>query len=318
MKKKIYYKHGFLLVFALLYFCLIPNNLHPDTEIFLGQISPGMKPIRFAKEIITDNFYPHSKMIISPKADRIYWTTFMNLESSDFVLYCSDFDGNNLSPAFKETILSGYGILHFVFSHDGNKIFFGSLLSYDKMEGKPVRAVWSCEKTESGWSKPQPIINTLDINWGSLGSVSINRAGDIYFVGRMQGETAKIYYIKLENGEYQKFTPLPEIINTGITLDPFIDYNDRYLLFAASRRTDNIGIVDLYISFKDQNGNWSQPSNLGKEISTLYIDRFPMVTRDGKYLFFVTSHSDHFPSEKTHFYWMDAKIIEDLKPQEFK
>jgi len=34
-----------------------------------------------------------------------------------------------------------------------------------------------------------------------------------------------------------------------------------------------------------------------------------MVTRDGKYLFFVTSHSNHFPSTYTHFYWVDAKII---------
>jgi hypothetical protein len=53
----------------------------------------------------------------------------------------------------------------------------------------------------------------------------------------------------------------------------------------------------------------------GQGISTQFCDRFPMVTRNGKYLFFVTSHSNHFPSTHTHFYWVDAKIIEELKEE---
>jgi len=289
------------------------NCSQPATDSFLGQTPPGGTPIRFAAEIITDNFYPHSKMIISPKGDRFYWTTFLDLGGSDKALYYSYFDGKKLSAAKREKTLSEYGILHFIFSEDGNRILFSSLQPYDKMDGKPVRAVWTCEKTESGWSKPQPIEVTVDTDWASLGSVSINSAGDIYFSGRVQGETAKIYCAQCANGTYQKYEPLPEIVNTGITIDPFIDFQDRFLLFAASRRADNIGIIDLYISYKDKNGNWSQPTNLGQGISTQYCDRFPMVTRDGKYLFFVTSHSNHFPSTHTHFYWVDARIIEKLK-----
>lgn len=53
--------------------------------------------------------------------------------------------------------------------------------------------------------------------------------------------------------------------------------------------------------------------NLGEEIYNQFIDRFQMVTKDGKYLFFVTSHSNHFPSQRTHFYWVDAKIKEELR-----
>jgi hypothetical protein len=290
--------------------CKSPNNSQPIPDSFLGQTPPGETPIRFASEIITDNFYPHSILIISPKLDRIYWTTFLDTVSSDKALYYSDFDGENLSVAVKETVFDAYGILSFIFLNDDNKILFGSLQPYDKMEGKLVRAVWTSVKTESGWGHPQPIESTVDTNWASLGSVSINSAGDIYFSGRMEDETAKIYCAKFEDGSYQKFEPLPEIINTGITIDPFIDFQDRYLLFAASNRADNIGIIDLYISYKDENGNWSQPTNLGQGISTQFIDRFPMVTEDGKYLFFVTSHSNHFPSTHTHFYWADAKILE--------
>jgi hypothetical protein len=307
-----------ILFFIIIYGCVIPSNTQQRAKSLFGQIPPGIKSIRFAQEIITDNFFPHSKMIFSPKGNRIYWTTFLNLDSSDFALFYSDFDGKNLSKAKKETTLAQYGILHFVFSNDGNKIFFGSLQPYDKMDGKPVRAVWTCKKTESGWSEPQPIKSTVDTNWASLGSVSVNRVGDIYFTGRMEGKTAKIFCAKLVNGNYPRYEPLPEIINTGITIDPFIDYNDRFLLFGAARRADNVGIIDLYISYKDNSGGWTKPLNLGQGITTPFCDRFPMATRDGKYIFFVTSHSDHFPSTHTHFYWVDAKIIDDLKPKELK
>ena len=311
MKKKICLKNIFILLICIFYLECSKNTTEPEhtEDTYYGQTVPGNTPIRFAPEVITNNFYPHSKMIFSPTGDRIYWTTFLDLVSSNRALYYSDFDGENFSTAEQETALAQYGILSFTFLNHENHVVFGSLQPYDEMGGKLVRAVWTSEKIDKVWTKPQPIEGTVDTNWASLGSVSINVSGDIYFVGRMEGETAKIYCAKYENESYQKFEPLQEIINTGITLDPFIDYQDRFLLFAAANRDDNIGIIDLYISYKDENNNWGQPVNLGQEISTQYIDRFPMVTRDGKYLFFVTSHSDHFPSPNTHFYWVDSKIL---------
>jgi hypothetical protein len=299
----------FLLFIFIILACHSPSNPQPVTESFLGQTAPGATPIRFAPQIISNNFYPHSKLIISPAVNRIYWATFLDTISSDKALNYSDFNGNNLSTAAQETTFDKYGILSFIFLNDNNHILFGSLQPYDNMEGRLVRAVWTSVNTDTGWSKPQAIESTVDTNWASVGSVSINGAGDIYFSGRMEGETAKIYCSKYVGGEYQEFEPLPEIINTGITLDPFIDYHDQFLLFAAANRVDNIGIIDLYISFKEDNGNWSEPLNLGQDICTQFIDRFPMITQDGKYLFFVTSHSDHFPSTYTHFYWVKGGSI---------
>ena len=179
MLRNIIFSHV-IIVFIITCSCKSPNNSPPVTDSFLGQIPPGETPFRFARDIITDNFYPHSKLIISPKGDRIYWTTFLDTVSSDLALYNSDFDGENLSIAMKETALDEYGIKSFIFLNDDNKILVGSLQPYDKMDGRLVRAVWTSEKSESGWSKPQPIESTVDTNWASLGSVSINSAGDIY------------------------------------------------------------------------------------------------------------------------------------------
>jgi hypothetical protein len=308
MAKKLIVIHIFFLISIVA--CDDSNNVRPVAETFLGQTPPGAIPTRFAPGIITDDFYPHSKLIISPRGDRIYWSTFLDTVGSDLALYYSDFDGNNLSIASRDTALDKYGIKSFIYVNKDKEILFGSLQPYEKLDGRLVRAVWSSEKTDAGWSTPQPIESTVDTNWASLGSPSINSAGDIYFVGRLEGESAQIFRTKYQDGNYQNYEPLPQVVNTGITLDPYIDFQDRYLLFAAANRPDNIGIIDLYIAYKDEYDNWTEPQNLGEGISTQFMDRFPMVTQNGNYLFFVTSHSSHFPSTHTHFYWMDAKVLQ--------
>jgi hypothetical protein len=314
-------KAGAFSLYVMLFAAFIPgcedsDNCRPITESFLGQPLPGESPTRFAEEIITDGFYPHSRMIISPADDKIYWTTFLDLVGGDTELYYSSFRGGGLAAAEVETTLSKEGIKSFVFFDGAHKVLFGGLRPHDGSGRAPVRAVWMTEKTESGWSQPEPIESTIDANWASLGSVSFNNRGDIYFSGRREGGTAKIYCTKYVDESYQACEVLPVIINTGIAIDPFVDYQDNYLLFAAAGRTDNIGVIDLYVSFKDGNGDWGEPSNLGRGISTEHMQRFPMVTNDGRFLFFVTSHSNHFPSERTHFYWMDAKILKGLRGEE--
>lgn len=300
-----------LLTVAIVWGCGDSDSPMPTADSFLGQTLPGETPVRFAEGIITDGFYPHSRMIISPSEDRIYWTTFMDLVSSDTALYYSKFSGGVLGPAEADANLAKQGIKSFVFFNDADTILFGDLRPYEGMEGDEVYAVWMAEWTGLAWSTPEPIESTIDNDWASLGSVSFNSSGDIYFTGRKEGGTAKIYCTKYVNGEYQPYEQLPEIINTGIAIDPFIDYQDKYLLFSAAERAENIGRIDLYVSFKDGDGHWGEPSNLGEGISTEYLDRFPMVTSDGRFLFFVTSHSNHFPSEHTHFYWMDAKVLRE-------
>jgi len=52
--------------------CDDPNDPQRVVDTYLGQSPPGAAPIRFAEGIIGDNFYPHSKLIVSPGTDRIW------------------------------------------------------------------------------------------------------------------------------------------------------------------------------------------------------------------------------------------------------
>ncbi|MFH1942199.1 MAG: hypothetical protein ABIL68_08835 [bacterium] len=92
----------------------------------------------------------------------------------------------------------------------------------------------------------------------------------------------------------------------------FIASDESYIIMESFGGGGGYGGADLYICFNLKDGSWSEPVNLGPKINLSGHERFPSITPDGKYLFFlrVSNGSD--------FYWVDIKIIEEFKPDELK
>jgi Tol biopolymer transport system component len=94
-----------------------------------------------------------------------------------------------------------------------------------------------------------------------------------------------------------------------------------YLVF-ASFRPGGHGETDLYVSFALAGGEWSAPMNLGPTINTRANERFPSITRDGEYLFFVSDRRiDGAPSEGPgnglgDVYWVKAEVVRELLPSD--
>ena len=59
---------------------------------------------------------------------------------------------------------------------------------------------------------------------------------------------------------------------------------------------------------------WSGPINMGNKINTNKYERFPSVSSDGKYFFFVRNVPETFGD----IFWVDAKIIQDLEAKTLK
>ena len=115
--------------------------------------------------------------------------------------------------------------------------------------------------------------------------------------------------------------------------NPFVASDERFLLF-KSARPGGYGATDLYVSFKQKDDSWGEPINLGPEINSPENELEPRLSTDWKYLFF-TSFRKYDPSifrGKSYkelielyrspqngygtLYWVDARIIEKLKPEE--
>ena len=88
---------------------------------------------------------------------------------------------------------------------------------------------------------------------------------------------------------------------------PFLAEDGNFIIF-ESKRPGGFGKSDLFISFKKKN-KWQKPKNMGEKINSKEgRETFPRISPDGKYLFFSSNRSGDFDA-----YWIDAKIIEQLK-----
>jgi len=164
-------------------------------------------------------------------------------------------------------------------------------------------------------------------------------SGTLYISKRFSDGTEKLCRSELRNGVYQELKILPD--NVNVLKDNFHGYispDESYFIRICYGRPDNIGEGwNYYITFRKSDGTWSDLVNLGKEVNSVYCGGAPSISPDGNYLFFqgiaaasITDSLDRkssldelidrdikSPSKgSTDIYWIDAKIIEELRPKE--
>ncbi len=198
----------------------------------------------------------------------------------------------------------------------GQTVYFTSLKSPDKTSSVLLEQsnIWAVTLRDSGWTEPVMLgtsLNTSDY-YENYPAVSSNRA--IYYMSRRNDGLGKTDIYRSENleGTYGKAENLGEPVNSPESdQDPFIAADESYLVFCLTGRSDSHGGYDLYVSFKNADGSWSEPKNLGAEVNSEGAEFRPYVTPDGKHLFFTSHGRDG--DQMGGIYWVSAEVIEDLR-----
>jgi Tol biopolymer transport system component len=326
-------------IILLLSTVFIENNLNAKDDFpvlkgpYLGQKPPGITPELYAPGIISTGYHDGC-ITFSPNGKELFYH-FGGLGRM-VILYMRH--ENNRWTAPQVASFSGKyrdGEPHF--SYDGNKILFRSNRPLEE-KGKPMAStdIWIVERNEKGWSEPRnpgPIINSEKDDLYP----TISRSGDLYFASNRDGGW-DIYVSKNINGRYAKPEKLSNAINSEFGYwDAFLAPDESYIIFGSNGRSDGFGESDLYISFRKEDGTWTESKNMGSQINTSFREVDPVVTPDGKYIFFRSNrriHKSYSESPLTYneiikildspgngegdIYWMDAKIIENLKPKKLK
>lgn len=98
---------------------------------------------------------------------------------------------------------------------------------------------------------------------------------------------------------------------------PFVAPDESYLMWDAEQ--DGEDTPDIYISFRQPDGSWGEAIDMGNKINTPLYEQRPKVTPDGRYLFFwrgdVKTREDGSRYVVGSPYWVDAQIIEQLRPK---
>ena len=164
------------------------------------------------------------------------------------------------------------------------------------------------ERTPTGWSK----LKSLGAPYDSIPIMRLTASskGTLVFDEATRDGSGLLRYSRLINGKREAPKPFGPNINSGKwTAHPFIAPDESYIIW-DSEREGGFGDSDMYISFRQPDGSWGPAINFGDKINTDGEDGGGYVTPDGKYLTYCPRCNP--PYDRM---WVDAKIIETLRPK---
>jgi hypothetical protein len=185
--------------------------------------------------------------------------------------------------------------------------FDGNTLVYTERRGM-VNAIFYSRKERGKWQTPIEI--TAELNAGEdCSSCSLNNDGTELFLYKTDNYDGAIYSSNFINGAWTPIKKLNKNINTKFYESHASISSDGKKLYFASNRDGGQGNLDIYVSEKDESGDWGPAVNLGAAINTPFNEDTPFITQNDSVLYFSSEgHSsmggfDIFKSQKIGNVW---------------
>lgn len=145
----------------------------------------------------------------------------------------------------------------------------------------------------------------------SEGCSYFSKDGQLYLFARGGSVEPGIFIMEQKDGVWSK--PQLASFSAGRHDWDFTLAPDESYLILCSDRPGGYGKADIYISFRKDNGSWTEPVNLGEKVNSSYDEYIPAVTPDGKYFFFTTNKTGN-----RDIYWVSTKIFHEFMPEYIK
>lgn len=307
---------------------------------YLGQTLPGMFAVEFAPGIISTGLHDDYGPAIAKDGNEIYFRIWGKPHAIIGVV--KRVQGKWGDPEVAP--FSGqYEDGGFIFAEDGYRIYFDSDRPLGNKGDPKDTDIWIVDREQKGWGEPHNLgepINSPDGEY--IGSVTADNT--IHYTVRKQLADGKYSFVNYSSEWRDSAYTEPEKLPYPFSSDyfqiaPLFAPDESYAVLTINGRADGIGQEDLYVTFKKEDGTWTEPQNLGEQINSESTDWFPSFSPDGKYLFFVSwrNTGKKNPDIKSSFeeklmgfykdptyghgadvFWVDTKVIEELKPKGMK
>ena len=267
------------------------NALHVPDGPYLGQNPPGSTPEIFAPGIVNTEDFEEKEGMFAGDMNAFYFVRG-DKDGPARQFIALEYKNNK----WQESVVIE-GETEPSFSPDGRTLCFQKKCM---------------ERTSTGWSALTDLGSPFtDI---PIMRLSVSASGTYYFDSFSPELDVPVRYSRLVDGKYEQPKFLGEQFGVGTyNAHPFVAPDESYIIW-DSRREGGYGTSDLYISFRTVEGAWGPAINLGDKINTSDAENYPTVSPDGKFLFF-DRRIGTGPDRTVAIYWVDAKIIEDLRPK---
>ena len=271
---------------------------------YLGQMEPGLKPEVFAPGVVSTK-KKELNSVFTPDAKEFYFT--VQEPPRGWTIMVMKREGDVWTKPRPADFSGTWSDVDHFLTPDGKKMYF---CSNRPLDGKGATQnnfdIWMVERKGEGWSEAQNMgapINSPENEFYP----SVAKDGTIVFQSWRTGSKGgrDIYRARLTDGVYKTAESLGPPISTDLAEGDALISPDGDFIILSVERPDGLGAGDLCASFRGKDGSWSEPRNMGGEINTKANENCPIISPDGKFLFY-TSAGD--------IYWVSSKIIDAFRP----
>lgn len=282
------------LLLACLSLVLLSNCQHTSEQNQLLSIDFSIADsARLFAEGIISTQYNVRDFALSPDGDELFYTA-QDRRTGFSIILTSRKESYQWTQPEVASFSGNYPDLEPAFSPDGKRLYFAS--NRPKKDGDEAADVdiWFVDKENGLWGEPINPGYPINTNKNEF-YPSVTRDGSIYFTATRENGVGRedIFVSRMMDGQFQEAVALDTTINSKLDeFNAFVSPDEDYIIFTSWGRKDDTGRGDMYISFKDREGNWMPAKNLGAKINTKHTEYCPFVSFDQKYFFFTSDRYD--------------------------
>jgi hypothetical protein len=280
---------------------------------YLGQPLPGLTPELFAPGIVSTDAIELNG-VFTPDLKEFFFARLIDRVQT---IYHSELvDGIWTAPRPLLLLPDGRrGVADdMAVSPDGRELFFLGV----HRGGVGSADVWRSRRADRRWATAEVLPPPINTAASEVYPVIVGD-GSLYFTSTRPGglgSRGSLYRAqRLADGSFAAPVLVPPPINGEFGIgDTYVSPDESYMVLGSSR-PPSPGGGDLFVSFRRPGGGWSEPAHLGPAINTDQVDFCPMVTPDGRFLFFSRRQGASWAAATAgDVYWVDAKILERFRP----
>ena len=278
---------------------------------YLGQQPPGVIPEAFAPGLLSTEA-PEFHPAFSPDGKRVYFSRMDASFTSSILMVEQTEDGWN-----DPTIASFSGRFNDAapfFSPDGSDLYFMSMRPRSG-ESEPGRDahLWKLPTDQIESAKPTYVGSPTGHTQGWW-TARLHTDGFFYFgCGALAKDLLRSRFV---NGAFEAPEGLGPMINDpdAVDAEPALAPDGSFIVFYSAGRPDQMGeglLGDLYVSFRGPNNSWGPAVNLGPDVNSIAEENWPVISPDGKVLFFSSGRDN--PNGFGDIFWVDVEAVTRLR-----
>lgn len=268
----------------------------PEDSLYLGQTPPGSTPKIF-NLAVTSGHHACERITISSDGKEIYYGELNTYPPTSYRIRCFKYQDNKWQGPFN--LFEGY---------NAPRLSINDSIIY--MQNNIFFTYYSI-RTDSGWSVPTKLLSgSQHMHYFQRTNLNNSYASSYYEGSSSDGNISKVIVANQDTILQSLAIPLN---SSNQENDFYIAPDESYIFFS---RNVNGGAGDIYLSYKKEDGRWTNPKKLGEPINKPGANwEYGQFVSNDKYLFY-TSGGNSMSSYYTYWVRIDS-LLDSLRLTNF-